>query len=228
MRDGPSNVWWDPSALTLEVEEQAPLRHQRILEVDAAETAAIESEQDYTAWKRARTDLLILGPRGPLSPSSRSRRSLARKSLSKEARPPVRVEMIERGDLERPSGRRFGVLVHAMLASLDLDAGESAIKASAAVNGRLVGATEGEVIAAIASVHATFEHPILRSAAASAMKAEIRRETPILFKSDDGSGEGVVDLAFREDTGRILRLDRGGFQDQPGNSERRQTSTQLK
>jgi len=33
------------------------------------------------------------------------------------------------------------------------------------------------------------------------MKGEIRRETPVLFKLDDGSlVEGVVDLAFREDT----------------------------
>ena len=59
VRDGPNVVWWDPSALTLEVEEHAALRHQRILEVDAAKTAANESEQDYAAWKRGRTDLLM-------------------------------------------------------------------------------------------------------------------------------------------------------------------------
>ena len=54
-------MWWDPSALTLEVEEHAALRHQRILEVDADKTAADESEQDYAAWKRGRTDLLDPG-----------------------------------------------------------------------------------------------------------------------------------------------------------------------
>ena len=33
------------------------------------------------------------------------------------------------------------------------------------------------------------------------MKGEIRRETPVLLTMDDGSlVEGVVDLAFREDT----------------------------
>ena len=117
------------------------------------------------------------------------------------ARPPIEVERIERGDRERPSGRRFGALVHAMLASVDLDFDADAIQASAAVNGRLVGATEEEVIAAVATVHATLEHPVLRRAAASAMKGEIRRETPVLLTLDDGSlVEGVVDLAFREDT----------------------------
>ena len=201
LRDGPNVVWWDPSALTLEVEEHAPLRHQRILEVDAAKTAANESEQDYAAWKRGRTDLLIRASQPSISVQTVT--ALARLEASRQlvARPPVEVERIERGDRERPSGRRFGALVHAMLASVDLDSDADTIQASAAVNGRLVGATEEEVIAAVATVHATLEHPVLRRAAASAMKGEIRRETPVLLTLDDGSlVEGVVDLAFREDT----------------------------
>ena len=84
---------------------------------------------------------------------------------------------------------------------MDLDADEAAIQASAAVNGRPVGATEEEMIAAGAAVRATLEHPILRRAAVSARKGEIRRETPALLTLDGGSLiEGVVDLAFREDT----------------------------
>jgi ATP-dependent helicase/nuclease subunit A len=201
LRDGPNVVWWDPSALTLEVEEHAPLRHQRILEVDAAKTAANESEQDYAAWKRGRTDLLIRASQPSISVQTAT--ALARLEASRQlvARPPVEVERIGRGDSERPGGRRFGALVHAMLASVDLDPDADAIQASAAVNGRLVGATEEEVIAAVATVHATLEHPVLRRAAASAMKGKIRRETPVLLTLDDGSlVEGVVDLAFREDS----------------------------
>ena len=72
------------------------------------------------------------------------------------------------------------------------------------VNGRLVGATEEEIDAAGVAVRATLEHPILRRAAASARKGEIRRETPVLLTLDDGSVvEGVVDLAFREDAGEL-------------------------
>ena len=98
--------------------------------------------------------------------------ALARSEASQQLgmRAPVEVEMIRRGDFERPSGRRFGSLVHAILASVDLDAESDAIQASAAVNGRFVGATEEEIIAAIATVRATLEHPILRRAAASARK----------------------------------------------------------
>jgi hypothetical protein len=33
------------------------------------------------------------------------------------------LDPVERGDPERPTSRRFGALVHALLASIDLDAG---------------------------------------------------------------------------------------------------------
>ncbi len=51
-------VWWDPAILALDVEEHAPLRHQRILEADADCAAAAESERNYAAWKTERKALL--------------------------------------------------------------------------------------------------------------------------------------------------------------------------
>ena len=57
--DGPPVVWWDPAALSLDVEEHAPLRHQRILEADPDGTAATESDKNYSDWKLARETLLI-------------------------------------------------------------------------------------------------------------------------------------------------------------------------
>ena len=111
------------------------------------------------------------------------------------------METLDLGDHERPKGRRFGALVHALLASIDLDAGVDAIKSGAAINGRLVDATEEEIQAAIATVGDVLAHPILRRAAASAGKGRLRRETPVLLRRDDGSlVEGTVDLAFYEDT----------------------------
>jgi hypothetical protein len=75
------------------------------------------------------------------------------------------------------------------------------IKTGAAISGRLVGATEEEVQAAIAAVGGALAHPILRRAAASARKGRLRRESPVLLRLDDGSlVEGTVDLAFHEDT----------------------------
>ena len=68
--DGPPVVWWDPAALSLEVEEveeQAPLRHQRILEADPDGTVAAASEESYAAWKAAREALLAQASRPSMS-----------------------------------------------------------------------------------------------------------------------------------------------------------------
>jgi ATP-dependent exoDNAse (exonuclease V) beta subunit len=117
------------------------------------------------------------------------------------AHPHVHVETVQRDDFERPGGRRFGALVHALLGSIDLDASADTLQASAAINGRIVSATEEEVQAAIVTVGTALGHPILRRAAASAGKGGLRRETPVLLTLDDGNlVEGVVDLAFRDDT----------------------------
>ena len=201
VRHGPNVVWWDPSALALEVVEQGALRHQRILEDGPDNAATAESEQVYAAWKKGREDLLSQAAQPSISVQTVT--ALARAEMPQEpaTRPPVQVEVIRRGDAERPSGRRFGALVHAVLASVDLDADVVAIQASATINGRLVGATRDEMDAAVITVRTTLGHSILQRAAASARKREIRRETPILLKLENGSLiEGVVDLAFRDDT----------------------------
>jgi len=65
------------------------------------------------------------------------------------------------------SAGSFCALVHALLASIDLDAGVDALKAGAAISGRLAGATDEEVQTAIDTVGGALAHPILRRAAAS-------------------------------------------------------------
>jgi ATP-dependent exoDNAse (exonuclease V) beta subunit len=70
--DGPGVVWWDPAALSLDVEEQDQLRHQRILQTDPDGTVAAASEENYAAWKAGReilpvnvcSDCYIISPRG--------------------------------------------------------------------------------------------------------------------------------------------------------------------
>jgi len=210
--DGPGVVWWDPAALSLEFEEQEQLRHQSILQADPDGTAAAASEENYAAWKGGREALL--GQASNASMSVRTVTSLARVTAAEASAtedeatrggrvwtpPDVIVETVERGDRERPHGRRFGALVHALLASIDLDAGIDAIKAGAITHGRLVDATEEEVQAATDTVGAALAHPVLRRAAASAGKGRLRRETPVMLRRDDGSlVEGAVDLAFYED-----------------------------
>jgi hypothetical protein len=56
-----------------------------------------------------------------------------------EMAPAADVEVIELGP--RPSGPRFGTLVHAVLATVPLDTGAEGIKAAAQLQGRIFGAT---------------------------------------------------------------------------------------
>lgn len=209
MVNGPPVVWWDPGALATEIDDQAALRHQRILEVDPDGIAAAASEQNFARWKSEREALLTRASQPSIlvqTVTSLARMEAAKASDSQSehttrAHPHVHVEMTERGDAERPSGRRFGTLVHTLLASIDLDAAADTIEASAAVNGRMVGATDEEIQAAIVTVRIALGHTLLRRAGASARQGGLRRETPVLLRMDDGRLiEGVVDLAFREDT----------------------------
>ena len=112
----------------------------------------------------------------------------------------VLVEVVGPPDPARPGGRRFGALVHGILAAVDLNATSEEIGAAARVQGRMVGATEPEVEAAVETVVAALAHPLMRRAAAVGA-SDLRRETPILLRREDGTLlEGVVDLAFREET----------------------------
>jgi ATP-dependent exoDNAse (exonuclease V) beta subunit len=113
----------------------------------------------------------------------------------------IQVEIVPGIRPERPSGRRFGALVHSLLAAIELDADLDAVRAAGAVYGRFVAATEQEVDAAVTAVAAALGHPIMRGAAAGARAGRVRRETPVLLQREDSTlVEGVVDLACRQET----------------------------
>ena len=197
---GPDIVWWDPAVLPPEPEEHAPLRNQRVLEADT-HGAATASEANYASWKDRRESLLVQASRPAFKVQTIT--SLARSEseraggsgMAGEDRPGVRVETVASPSSTRPGGKRFGALVHAILASIDLSSGTN-IQETAALNGRLMGATDEEIEAAIPVVHATLEHPVLRRASAK-IATEVRRETPVMMKLEDNSiAEGVIDLAY--------------------------------
>jgi ATP-dependent exoDNAse (exonuclease V) beta subunit len=197
-------VWWDPGVLNLEVEEGAPIRHRRLLEAEGGGVES-ESERDYVAWKEAKAELVrrAAEPSLVVQTLTSAARHLAKSERANVAEPvktSVRVEYVGRDQKDRPAGRRFGALVHAVLATVDFAATSDAIRKSAVGNGRLLGATDVEIDSAVHTVASALQHPILQRAAA-ARSSNVRRETPVLLRREDGSlTEGVVDLAFREDT----------------------------
>jgi len=187
-------VWWDPKALALGAAERVGLRQQRILEADEAGTTAAAGERAHREWQSERARTLEAGaqPERVVAPVT----ALAEERAASGEVGEVRVEEVRGDRVGRPGGRRFGTLVHAVLAEIDLRAGPEAVTRSAVLQGRWLDASEAEVRAAAAAVSAALDHPLLERAAQS---PELRRETPLWLPQPDGRlAEGVVDLAFRE------------------------------
>ncbi len=183
-------VWWDPGVLDLRVRRATGLRSQDLL-VDDPDGRGDRSLAEHAAWREGRAERLARASRLGMAVSTPS-------TLSDDlvAPPPraVRVESTEAATGVRPGGRRFGTLVHAVLADVPLDATHASIAASARLNGRMVGAPPGEVDAAAHAAEAALQHPVLQSAAAS---MDCRREVALTVRiADDALIEGVADLAF--------------------------------
>jgi ATP-dependent exoDNAse (exonuclease V) beta subunit len=191
-------VWWDPSALKLDVEEDVGLRQQRILQADEGGVRSEAGIRAHAEWQARRAATLDRGCAESIRLATVV--ELAAERSGETKRVEVEEVALDRGG--RPGGRRFGTLVHAVLAAVDLDADESALRATARTHGRIIGAAEDEIEAAARAVHAALAHPLMRRAAEATKRGDSRRETPVLFRLDDGRlAEGVVDLAFREKSG---------------------------
>jgi ATP-dependent exoDNAse (exonuclease V) beta subunit len=183
--------------LALEAEENVGVRQQRILEADESGTEVARGEQSYLQWKESRSAEVAQASQ-PTIKVQTATAFAASPGTSDQAQASVQIENISRADIERPSGRRFGALVHAVLATVDLDASADEIGAVAQANARLVDASPEETDAAVTIVRSALKHPLIQRAARA---QAVRRETPVQHYREDGTLiEGVVDLAFQEIT----------------------------
>jgi ATP-dependent exoDNAse (exonuclease V) beta subunit len=192
-----SVAWWDPNILKLDVEENVGLRQQRILEADESGDEVARGEQAYAQWKNGRSAAIERASRPTIKVQTVTSFA-AGAEAGEPALAAIQLEKVSRAAGGRPSGRRFGALVHAVLAAVNLDASADEIGAVAQANARLIDATPEETDAAVSTVRDALQHPLIQRAAAA--KA-LRRETPVQHHRDDGRLiEGVVDLAFQEST----------------------------
>ena len=212
--DGPTRgytvVWWDPNApsLRLGVEARFGIRQAELLSKDTP-AAVVEGDLSrYRAW-RERRDQTVVDAEVP-SLRVRTVTEWATQQVADGESPSAdapAVEVIELGatggaglNPGRPTGRRFGALVHAVLAVAPLDAGADQVRAVAVLEGRLLGADDPEVTAAAALVSAALGHPLFAAARQAAAAGACRRETPVTMQRDDGLLlEGVVDLAYKQE-----------------------------
>ena len=194
----PLVVWWDPRALGLGRRHVAGLRKESLLA--ASEDAANEpGALAYAAWVAERERVVA-------DASVPALRVATATALAGDAAPAAAVEIASTDAWDgpslrasRPHGARFGSLVHAILAEVLLDATDSVLAHRARALGRSLLATDAEIEAAAVAVRSALRHPLL----ARAFAAGPRREAPVVFARPEGSiVEGVVDLAFREETDR--------------------------
>jgi ATP-dependent exoDNAse (exonuclease V) beta subunit len=102
----------------------------------------------------------------------------------------------------RPGGARLGTLVHAVLATVALDATTAQIADGASLQARVLGAPAEEKESATALGAAALAHPLMARARDAWRVGRCRRETPLACRQADGSlVEGVLDLAFEDDGG---------------------------
>ena len=197
-----SVVWWDPRTLGLDVEARFGIRQEELLSKNTPESVIEEDLDRYRRWRARRDEAVARG-----STPSLVVRTATEQAERADASSTPDVEIIELPlETDRPSGPRYGSLVHAVLATVPLvgtDAGHAARGATsdvATLHGRLLGASEAEVASAARVADATLAHPLFERVRAALGRGECRREVPVTRREADGTiVEGVVDLAFRED-----------------------------
>ncbi len=187
-------VWWDPDKLELGVRPRYALRQEDLLaEVDSG--AAERNMAAFRNWEEQKKVAI----NSASSPTLRVQTVTEEVAGGSDAQTPGDVSIVElRRDAVRPRGPRFGSLVHAVLASVPLDAKYALIEQTTGLQARILQSSPDEIISAISLVQAALEHNLLRRASESQRLGRCRRETPVTLFENDVLLEGVVDLAFEE------------------------------
>jgi ATP-dependent helicase/nuclease subunit A len=210
-----SVVWWDPLLLEGTGDDTRGLRRDDLISKEARPEDVAADRARYDAWFAARASakemgaqpsLLVMtatewahaagdgfGPEG-VAPFDSHLLARARPGFS-----PVEV-FIEDAGLAgpRPSGKRFGVLVHALLAAVPLDADADQIDALARLHAKVIGAPDEERDEAARIVDRLLRHRVLKAAREAPI---CRREAPVSIVIDDVLVDGQVDLAFETGEG---------------------------
>ncbi|MBM3735478.1 MAG: ATP-dependent deoxyribonuclease subunit A [Acidobacteria bacterium] len=179
-------VWWDPALLIQKLDANYGIRQQTIL---ADGPAAMPGIERYRAWQEARAARIDAGrhPRFDVITPTDGR------PLPEGFTCEVDVVMVEHPP-NRPTGPRFGSLIHGVMRDVDLAGFPENILAAVQLHARVLGAPEYEVEAAADTVVRVLAHPLIRQAGAA---QRMHREWPVMLHLDGGQVlEGQVDLAF--------------------------------
>jgi ATP-dependent exoDNAse (exonuclease V) beta subunit len=197
-------VWWDPLAIDAKGEERRGLRREHLITKDARPEDVAEDRARFEAWQHWRAETLARGGRPSMAVLTATEWAKAVPVAHVDGEAAVVVETVP-ARAGRPAGRRFGTLVHAVLASVPLGATGDEIRAIADVQARLLSAPglEGEAAAVLALD--VLGHPLLKAAhRAQATGRACLREVPVSLVRDGVLIDGQADLAFEDEDGWVV------------------------
>jgi ATP-dependent exoDNAse (exonuclease V) beta subunit len=215
-------VWWDPRELEGSPDDARGVRREDLISKDARPADIAADRARYDAWREKRQQAQAAG--GALSlriatateitnttDAAGPERIGAREHSSAPMSRRVVVEDASQFIETRPSGKRFGTLVHALLATLPLEATPAEVADLAALHAKLFAATDDERSAASAMAVAVTRHARWQDARqAAAAGRRVWREAPVSMRMDDEPGkpptlvDGQVDLAYETEAGWIV------------------------
>jgi ATP-dependent helicase/nuclease subunit A len=178
-------VWFDPAVLRLRAATSDGVENEQVFKGSPEQAA--EAAAKYEAWKSRRAERIAAGaaPRVRVTPAERLSWCEDAAAIEIET---VTLEVTE----GRPTGRRFGRIVHGILEAVERS---DQVDAMAAVCGREQGAAEAECAAAAEAARAVLAHPLMRMEGA----VEAHREWPMMVRLSDGRVvDGRIDLAWSD------------------------------
>jgi ATP-dependent helicase/nuclease subunit A len=195
-RDGEHGVvWWDPSRLDLQVEEQMGLRQNKLLQIDEKKLVSERGKEAYRAWHENRAATLAAGATPSMKLSTLTEISIAAPDAQRKYVDTIAIERTAR-DYTRPHGKNFGTLVHLAMLRTPFDADTAQVASVTRGAGRILGASDEEIASAATAVIAAFDSPLMRRASVA---QTVMRECPLMLTLDDGVAvEGIADLVFAE------------------------------
>jgi ATP-dependent helicase/nuclease subunit A len=186
-------VWWDPSKLVTEIEESMGLRQDKLLQADKEKERSTRGIEANTKWQERRKAALQAGATPRLKIETATELAEKDAAIGLRFAGDVRIEEVPRA-AKRPSGKRFGTLVHATMTRVAFDADGDAVAAAAASEGRILGASPDEIDAACEAVSRALKSALIAEARAA---RQVMREFPLLVGLDDGTTvEGIADLIY--------------------------------
>ncbi len=209
-----SVVWWDPLLLQAAPDDARGLRREELIAKTAAAEDVAADRANYDRWRERRAALQASG-------SAASMRVLTATELAEAST--IKGDQITIEDagfgVVRPSGKRFGTLVHAVLATLPLSATADEVSDLAALHAKLFAAPDDERDAAAGIAIKLLTHPRFEAARkAEAAGRRVWREAPVSMRLDPSTSlragdapestvhlvDGQIDLAYEADDGWVV------------------------